>query len=94
MVPLNPSLPRLVGNVAGNKASTITNAEALCVESVVRQLLEAQSVFLWFFNAVLAWLKEQGFVPSEATWFKELIQAFSLSVVNASSSSALLSAFF
>ena len=63
------------------------------MEANARQLLESQSVSLWLFNALLNWLKQEAFAPSNAVLFDELVQAFSLSMVGSTSSLASLATF-
>ena len=91
--PLNPSLARIVGSLAGSRSSGVQFHEIARMEAISRQLLEPQSVSFWLFNALLNWLKQENFVPSDAVLFEELAQAFSLSMVGCTSSLALLATF-
>ena len=92
--PFNPFLPRLVGNLSGSRSAGFMVLEAGKLEVLSRQLLESQSVSFWVFNALLNWLKQESFVPSDLILFDELVQAFSLAMVGSSSSLASLAAFF
>ena len=60
---------------------------------MAKHAIETQSVAFWAFNAVIQWLKEEGFTPVEPFIFDELIQSFSLSMVNSTSSLASLATF-
>ena len=72
----NPSLPRLVGNLSGNRSAGVPLHEVGRLEALSRQLSEAQSVSFWIFNAILNWLKQEGFQPSDASLFEELVPSF------------------
>ena len=91
---MNASLPRLTGNVSSNRSAGFTLAEASKLEGVAKHAIETQSVSFWAFNALMQWLKEEGFTPVEPFIYDELIQAFSLSMVNSTSSLAALATFF
>ena len=90
---LNPSLPRLVGSVSTNKSAGFTLFEAAKLEGVAKHAIETQSVAFWAFNSIMQWLKEEGFTPVEPFIFDELIQSFSLSMVNSTSALASLATF-
>ena len=89
----NPSLPRLVGNLSGNRSAGVPLHEVGRLEALSRQLLEAQSVSFWIFNAILNWLKQEGFQPSDASLFEELVQAFSTCMVVSTASLASMATF-
>ena len=77
----HPSLPRLVGNLSGNRSAGVPLHEVGRLEALSRHLIDAQSVSFWIFNAILNWLKQEGFQPSDASLFEELVQAFSTCMV-------------
>ena len=91
---LNNSLPRLVETVNGSKNATLTVTDTAKVEGVAKHALETHSMSFWLFNALINWVKEEGFAPSEPILFDELVQAFSLSMVNTTTSVASLATFF
>ena len=92
-VKANSSVPRLVGSVAASKGLNCNYGEISKLEGVAKQGLEAQSLAFWCFSALLKWIKNEGFKPGEPQFFEELIQAFSLAMVNATSSMASISTF-
>ena len=92
-VTLNPSIPRLIGSVSSNKNTNMSFGECAKVEAVANQGFEAQSMAFWVFNGILVWLKQEGFKPGDPQMFEELIQAFSLSMVNSTSAFANLATF-
>ena len=49
----NPSLSRLVGNLSGNRSAGVPLHKVGRLEALSQQLLEAQSVSFWIFNAIL-----------------------------------------
>ena len=63
------------------------------MEALSRQLLEAQSASLWIVNAILNWLKQEGFQPSDVSLFMELVQAFSTCMVGSTASLASMATF-
>ena len=63
------------------------------LEALSRQLLEAQSVSFWIFIAILTWLKQEGFQPSDASLFKELVPVFSACMVGSTASLASMATF-
>ena len=89
----NPLLSRLVGNLSGNRSAGVPLHEVGHFEALSRQLLEAQSVSFWIFNAILNWLKQEGFQPLEASLFEELVQAFSTCMVGSTASLAFMATF-
>ena len=89
----NPVLPRIIGNLPSSRSAGVQFFELAHLESVARQALQSQSVVFWLFNAVLNWLKEESFVPSDPVLFEELVQAFSLAMVSSTSSSSSLGTF-
>ena len=86
----NPSLSRIVGSLAGSRSAGLQLHEVARMEAIARQLFESQSVSLWLFSALLNWLKQEAFAPSDAVLFEEPVQVFSLSVVTFMSSLATL----
>ena len=60
-IPMNPSIPRLVGALSNRRSVNISFEEAARVESLCNGMLAAQSSGFWFFSALLHWLKELGF---------------------------------
>ena len=82
-----------MGNLSGNRLAGVPLHEVGCWEALSRQLLEAQSVSFWIFNAILNWLKQEGFQPSDASLFEELVQAFSPSMVGSTASLASMATF-
>ena len=89
----NPSLSRIVGSLPTSRSVGVQFAELVCLESVARQTLQTQSVSFWIFNALLNWLVQESFVPSDSVLFEELVQAFSLAMVTSTSSSLSLATF-
>ena len=89
----NPSLPRLVGNLSGNRSTGVPLHEVGRLEALSRQLLEAQLVFFWIFNAILNWLKQESFQLLDASLFEELVQAFSTCMVGFTASLASMATF-
>ena len=92
-VNFNSSIPRLVGNVASTKNMSVSFGDAAKAEGVAKQGLEANSMAFWMLHAILSWIKDEGFKPSQPQLFEELIQSFSLSMVNSCQSLASLSTF-
>ena len=85
-----------MGSLAGSRSGGwggggVQFHEIARTEAILRQLLE--SVSLWLFNALLNWLKQENFVPSDTVLFEELVQAFSLSMRGSTSSLASLATF-
>ena len=83
-----------MGSVASSKNTNLSFGECTKVEGVAKQGLEAQSLALWLFYGILSWVKQEGFKPGEPQFFEELIQAFSLSMVNSTNALANLATFF
>ena len=77
----NPLLSRIVGLLPTSCSAGVQFDELARLESVARQTLQAQSVSFWIFNALLNWLVQESFVPSDSVLFEELVQAFSLAMV-------------
>ena len=67
--------------------------EAAKVESLLKGIMESQSLAFWLLSALFHWLKELDFVPPDAALFAQLIQSLSLALVSASSSSASLATY-
>ena len=89
----NLSLSRITGSLPTSHSAGVQFAELARLESVARQTLQAQSVSFWIFNALLNWLVQESFVPSDSVLFEELVQAFSLAMVTSTSSSSSLATF-
>ena len=89
----NPSLSHIVGSLPTSRSAGVQFAELARLESVARQTLQAQSMSFWIFNALLNWLVQESFVPSDSVLFEELVQAFSLAMVTSTSSSSSLATF-
>ena len=52
--------------------------------------MENQSMAFWCLNALLTWIKQEGFVPGDPGVFDELVSSLSLALVNSTSSLASL----
>ena len=89
----NPSLPRFVGNLSGNRSAGVPLHEVGRLEALSQQLLEAQSASFWIFDAILNWLKQEGFQLSDASLFEELVQAFSTCMVGSTASLTSMATF-
>ena len=92
--PFNDDLFRLVGSLSAKWPIKLSFGEAAKVESLVKGLIDSQSMSFWLLSTFLLWLKELGFVPPDAALFGQLVQNLSLSLVNVVSVSANLAAFF
>ena len=82
-----------MGNLSGNRSAGVPLHEFGRLKALSRQLLEAQSVSFWIFNAILNWLKQEGFQLSDASLFEELVQAFSTCMVVSTASLASMATF-
>ena len=94
MAPFNSFLFRLVGSLSTKRSINLSFDEAAKVKSLVKGLLDSQSMSFWLFSTLLHWLKELGFVPPDPTLFEQIVQSLSLSFVGAASSSAALATYF
>ena len=91
--PFNPDLPRMVGNLSSRRSINFSFDEATKVESLLKGIMESQSLAFWLLSALLHWLKELHFVLPDAALFAQLIQSLSLALVSASSSSTSLATY-
>ena len=91
--PFNPDLPRMVGNLSSRRSINFSFDEAAKVESLLKGIMESQSLAFWLLSALLHRLKELDFVPPDAALFAQLVQSLSLALVSASSSSASLATY-
>ena len=92
-VAANPAIPRLIGSVASSKNLNFSFGECTKVEGVAKQGLKAQSMAYWLFSGILNWVKNEGFKPGEPQYFEELIQSFSLAMVNCTNALASIATF-
>ena len=83
----------MVGSLSTKRSVSFSFDEAAKVESLAKGILDTQSMSFWLLSALLHWLKELGFVPSDTALFKQLVQALPMSFVGVSSSALLLVAF-
>ena len=83
----------MVGNLSSSRSINFCFDEAAKVESLLKGIMESQSLAFWLLSAPLHWLKELDFVPLDAVLFVQLIQSLSLALVSASSSSTSLATY-
>ena len=86
--PFNHDLPRMLGNMSSRHSINFSFDEAAKVKSLLKGIMESQSLAFWLLSALLHWLKELSFVPPDAALFAQVIQSLSLALVSASSSSS------
>ena len=91
--PFKPDLPRMVGNLSSRRSINFSFDEAAKVESLLKGIMEPQSLAFRLLSALLHWLKELDFVPPDAALFAQLIQSLSLALVSAFSSSTSLATY-
>ena len=92
-IPMNPSIPRLVGARSSRRSLNFSFEEAARVESLCTGMLAALSSGFWLFSALLQWLKELGFEALDPSLFGQLVQEVSGYLVTAANSASGLAAF-
>ena len=91
--PFNADLTRMVGNLSSKRSLSFSFDEAAKVESLLKGVMESQSLTLCFLSALLHWRKELSFVPPDVSLFAQLIQSLSLAFISASTSSTSLATY-
>ena len=91
--PVSTGIPRLVGSLSNKRSLSFSFEEAARVESLYKGLLSAQSSGFWLFSSLLHWQKELGFNAPDPSFFGQLVQEISGSMVTAANSAAALSTY-
>ena len=88
-LPLNESLESVLTRVPqASRLASITLKELAILESLFRAQVETLSHNMWVLTGLIAFLKNDGFVPSDPLLFNQLVSSLSMGLAHSTNSSA------
>ena len=85
---LNESLSAHIGVLKPSRSVGISYAEATALETCLRNQSETLSHSMWVLSGLLAYVRNEGFVPKDPALFSQLISSLSMGLAQLSNSSA------